>query len=90
MDNGLLSWTATYMFAPITAQIPVGIRRPPSKGWTDHGGRPDQGSHLRTIEGQVDDRIDDAYRAKYQSSPYLKPMISTHARSATVRIVPRE
>jgi hypothetical protein len=42
---------------------------------------------FETVEGQVDDRIDDAYRAKYHSSPYLKPMISTRARSATVRIV---
>jgi hypothetical protein len=45
---------------------------------------------FETVEGEVDDRIDDAYRAKYQSSPYLKPMISTRARSATVRIVPRD
>jgi hypothetical protein len=45
---------------------------------------------FETIEGQIDDRIDDAYRAKYQSSPYLKPMISSRARSATVRIVPRD
>ena len=36
------------------------------------------------------DRIDAAYRAKYRSSPYLKPMISTRARSATVRIMPRD
>jgi hypothetical protein len=35
---------------------------------------------------QLGDRIDDAYRAKYQSSPYLKPMIGARARSATVRI----
>jgi hypothetical protein len=45
---------------------------------------------FETVDGQIDDRIDDAYRAKYQSSPYLKPMISTRARSATVRIVPRD
>jgi hypothetical protein len=45
---------------------------------------------FETVEGQIDDRIDDAYREKYQSSPYLKPMISTRARSATVRIVPRD
>jgi hypothetical protein len=43
---------------------------------------------FETVEGQIDDRIDDAYRAKYHSSQYLKPMISTRARSATVRIVP--
>jgi hypothetical protein len=34
-------------------------------------------------------RIDEAYRAKYRSSPYLKPMIGTRARAATVRIMPR-
>ena len=38
----------------------------------------------------LSDRIDDAYRMKYHSSPYLSPMISTKARSATVRIVPRD
>jgi len=42
------------------------------------------------VEGPIHDRIDDAYRAKYGSSPYLKPMIGARARSATVRITPRE
>lgn len=37
----------------------------------------------------TNDRIDDAYRAKYGASPYLKPMISARARSATVKIMPR-
>lgn len=32
------------------------------------------------------DRIDDAYRAKYATSPYLGSMISARARSATVQI----
>jgi len=36
------------------------------------------------------DHIDDAYRVKYHDSPYLKPMISKRARSATVKIVLRE
>ena len=40
------------------------------------------------VEGPVNDRIDEAYRAKYKGSPYLAPMIGTRARSATVRIVP--
>jgi hypothetical protein len=40
--------------------------------------------------GVMNDRIDDAYRAKYKTSPYLKPMIGPSARSATVKIVPRE
>ena len=41
------------------------------------------------VDGSINDRIDDAYRAKYRNSPYLKPMISARARSATTRITPR-
>lgn len=41
------------------------------------------------VDGAVNDRIDDAYRAKYKGSPYLAPMVGPRARSATVRIVPR-
>ena len=42
------------------------------------------------IEGAINDRIDDAYRAKYGASPYLAPMIGARARAATIRITPRE
>lgn len=42
------------------------------------------------IDGPINDRIDDAYRAKYAASSYLKPMISTRARAATVEVVPRK
>jgi hypothetical protein len=42
------------------------------------------------VEGAVNDRIDDAYRAKYKGSPYLSPMIGARARSATVKAVPRD
>lgn len=41
------------------------------------------------VAGEVNDRIDAAYRMKYASSPYLKPMMSDRARRATVRILPR-
>jgi hypothetical protein len=37
----------------------------------------------------INNRIDDAYRAKYKGSPYLDPMIGKRARSATVRIMPQ-
>jgi hypothetical protein len=33
-------------------------------------------------------RIDEAYKAKYASSPYLAPMIGNKARAATVVILP--
>jgi len=42
------------------------------------------------VTGVINDRIDEAYRAKYKGSPYLKPMIGADARSATVKVVPRE
>jgi hypothetical protein len=42
------------------------------------------------VTGTLNDRIDEAYRAKYQDSPYLNPMISARSRDATVRILPRQ
>jgi len=41
------------------------------------------------VAGEINERIDAAYREKYSSSSYLKPMISARARAATVRISPR-
>ena len=41
------------------------------------------------VDGEINERIDDAYRTKYAGSPYLRPMISERARAATVRVVPR-
>lgn len=42
------------------------------------------------VDGPINERIDDAYKAKYRGSPYLKPMIGTRARTATVKVMPRE
>lgn len=42
------------------------------------------------VEGSINDRLDDAYRAKYHASPYLSPMISARVRAATLRVMPRE
>jgi hypothetical protein len=41
------------------------------------------------VEGSINDRVDDAYRAKYKGSSYLAPMIGARARAATVRIMPQ-
>ena len=32
------------------------------------------------VDGPINDRIDDAYRAKYRGSPYLSPMIGNRTR----------
>lgn len=42
------------------------------------------------VDRSLNDRIDDAYRAKYRTSPYLNPMIGPAARAATVKVMPRE
>jgi hypothetical protein len=42
------------------------------------------------IEGPINDRVDEAHRAKYRSSPYLPPMIGDRARGATIKIMPRD
>jgi hypothetical protein len=42
------------------------------------------------VDGPINDRIDEAYRAKYGDSPYLGPMIGAPARAATVKVLPRE
>jgi hypothetical protein len=41
------------------------------------------------VEGPVNDRVDEAYRTKYQGSPYLSPMIGAGTRSTTVKVTPR-
>jgi hypothetical protein len=46
--------------------------------------------NFEPVDGPINDRIDDAYREKYDSSSYLSPMISERARSATVKVMPRE
>jgi hypothetical protein len=42
------------------------------------------------VDGAINDRIDDAYTAKYKGSPYLKPMIGARARAATVKVLRRK
>ena len=42
------------------------------------------------VDGPINDRIDDAYRAKYVGNRYLGSMIRARARAATVRVTPRE
>ena len=46
-------------------------------------------ARFERVDGPINDRMDDAYRAKYKGSAYLDPMIGVRARSATVKIDPR-
>jgi len=38
------------------------------------------------VEGSINAQIDEAYKKKYSDSPYLMPMIESHAKAATVKI----
>ena len=42
------------------------------------------------VDGPINDRIDNAYRAKYHGSSYLSSMIGARSRSATVKVMPRD
>jgi hypothetical protein len=42
------------------------------------------------VEVPINDRVNEAYRAKYRGSPHLAPMIGDRARSATIKIMPRD
>jgi hypothetical protein len=46
--------------------------------------------NFAAVDGPINKRIDEAYRAKYRGNPYLDPMIGARARSATIQIMPRE
>ena len=45
---------------------------------------------FKPVSGSINNRIDKAYLSKYASSPYLKPMVSSKARDATVRVMPHD
>lgn len=40
------------------------------------------------VDGAINDRVDEAYRRKYKSSAYLKPMIGARTRAATLKVTP--
>jgi hypothetical protein len=42
------------------------------------------------VDGKINELIDGAYKAKYKGSEYLSPMISARARSATLKVIPRD
>lgn len=45
---------------------------------------------FQPIEGDINEKIDQAYRKKYANSPYLNSMISERAKAATVQILSGE
>lgn len=44
---------------------------------------------FETVTGDINKQIDEAYQKKYKGSSYLSHMISSRAKEATVRIIPK-
>ncbi len=53
------------------------------------GGTAREVTFVEETDPSINDRIDDAYRAKYRHSSYLPPMIGAEARATTLKLVPR-
>ncbi|MGB7837900.1 MAG: DUF2255 family protein [Terrimicrobiaceae bacterium] len=45
---------------------------------------------FESVDGPINGLVDVAYRARYHGSPYLSSMLGTRARSATVKVMPRD
>jgi hypothetical protein len=45
---------------------------------------------FESIDGPINNLIDNAFEAKYNNSPYLGSMISEKARLATIKIIPNK
>ena len=53
------------------------------------GGTEKDVAFVPIADQSLNDRIDDAYRTKYATSPYLPPMLTKITRAASVRADPR-
>ncbi len=45
---------------------------------------------FETVNGNINEQIDEAYRKKYGNSPYLNAMINKQAKAATIKITLKE
>ncbi len=47
-----------------------------------------KGVRFETVLGELNDKIDVAYKTKYSGNQYLPPMISKRTKEATIKILP--
>jgi hypothetical protein len=99
-DDGATYGTPTWIWSVVVAdEVYVRAYNGPASTWYQAAVRQKTGRitaagitnevTFEPVDGPLNGRIDDAYRAKYKSSPYLQPMVGSRARSATVKILPR-
>ena len=81
--------TPPFRCGATTGAILVGIRPQCGSGGRIIAAGMKKEVTFEPVDGPINDRIDNAYRAKYHDSPYLSPMIGALARSATVKVMPR-
>lgn len=99
-DDGVTLGTPTWIWSVVVdGELYVRAYNGPASRWYQAASKQKAGQitaagktndvTFEQVAGEVNDRIDAAYRKKYASSPYLKPMIGERTRNATVRISPR-
>jgi Uncharacterized protein conserved in bacteria (DUF2255) len=81
---------ATFMCAPTTAEFPLVSGSVRQKAGRITAAGIAKEVTFDAVLGPINNKIDDAYRAKYRGSPYLDSMISNRARAATVKVLPRK
>jgi len=98
-DDGLTYGTPTWIWSVVVEDgLFVRAYNGPNSSWYQAAVRQRAGRIIAAgmtkdvafepVDGPINDLIDDAYRAKYRGSQYLEPMISSRARSASVKVIP--
>jgi hypothetical protein len=97
--NGTLRPATTIWVVRVGDDLYVRSYRGPSGGWyraalASKEGRIEAGGVERDVSfedppGDVLERVDDAYRAKYGHSSYVDAMLAPQAQATTLRLVPR-
>ena len=97
-EDGVTNGTPTWIWSVVVGEdLYVRAYNGPSSRWYKAAMQQNAGRikaagltkdvSFEPVDKSINDQIDDAYRAKYKSSPYLEPMIGARARSTTVKIV---
>ena len=76
--------------APTAARDSLVSGRGTAEGGADHCRRDEKEVTFESVDGPINDLIDDAYRARHHASPYRSSMLGAGARSATVNVMPRD
>ena len=97
-DGTLYRWTPIWVVR-VDQDLYVRSGGGPNGGWYRHATagpahiRVNGREHTVALEHQIDQQlvqaVDDAYKAKYGTSPFLSALLSNDARTTTTRVLPK-